>query len=171
MIRIWVYKTVSRKIDFAELVLRTSDRYHIISGMTCRTSEATIEPLTDITEKKPHVSTWHVDSGCSRHMTGTLELLPISIKKEALWLLEHNLISVSQLCDNGMDVMFKIKYCIMYKVDTLIEVMRSNRRGDLYLLCFETLEAKEEICLVSSVKNEEAWLWHTRFCHLTFVCP
>ncbi|KAJ9546943.1 hypothetical protein OSB04_019486 [Centaurea solstitialis] len=82
--------------------------------------------------------------------------------------LKHNLISVSQLCDNGMDVMFKIKYCIMYKANTLIEVMRANKRGDLYLLCFETLEAKEEICLVSSVKNEEAWLWHTRFCHLNF---
>ncbi|KAJ9544298.1 hypothetical protein OSB04_024005 [Centaurea solstitialis] len=61
-------------------------------------------------------------------------------------------------CDNGMDVMFKIKYCIMYKADTLIEVMRANRRGDLYLLCFDTLEAKEEISMVSSVKNEEAWL-------------
>ncbi|KAJ9547094.1 hypothetical protein OSB04_019637 [Centaurea solstitialis] len=82
--------------------------------------------------------------------------------------LKHNLISVSQLCDNGIDVMFKIKYYIMYKSDTLIEVMRANRRGDLYLLCFETLEAKEEICLVSYVKNEEAWLWYTRFCHLNF---
>ncbi|KAJ9546666.1 hypothetical protein OSB04_019209 [Centaurea solstitialis] len=51
--------------------------------------------------------------------------------------LKHNLISVSQLCDNGIDVMFKIKYCIMYKADTLM-------------------------------KNEEAWLWHTRFCHLNF---
>ncbi|KAJ9552721.1 hypothetical protein OSB04_016766 [Centaurea solstitialis] len=82
--------------------------------------------------------------------------------------LKHNLISVSQLCDNGMDVMFKIKYCIMYKPDTLIEVMRANRRGELYLLCFEALEAKEEICLVSSTKSEEAWLWHTRFCQLNF---
>ncbi|KAJ9546508.1 hypothetical protein OSB04_019051 [Centaurea solstitialis] len=27
--------------------------------------------------------------------------------------LKHNLISVSQLCDNGLDVMFKIKYCII----------------------------------------------------------
>ncbi|KAJ9552993.1 LOW QUALITY PROTEIN: hypothetical protein OSB04_017038 [Centaurea solstitialis] len=67
-----------------------------------------------------------------------------------------------------MDVMFKIKFCIMYKADTLIEVMRANRRGDLYLLCFDALEAKEEICLMSSVKNEEAWLWHTWFCHLNF---
>ncbi|KAJ9557701.1 LOW QUALITY PROTEIN: hypothetical protein OSB04_012315 [Centaurea solstitialis] len=78
----------------------------------------------------------------------------------------NNLISVSQLCDNGLDVLFKIKSCIMYKVDTLIEVMRANRRGDLYILRFDTLEAKEEVCLISSVKNEEAW--HTRFCHLNF---
>ncbi|KAJ9545110.1 hypothetical protein OSB04_024817 [Centaurea solstitialis] len=38
--------------------------------------------------------------------------------------LKHNLITVSQLCDNGMDVMFKIKYCIMYKADTLVEVIK-----------------------------------------------
>ncbi|KAJ9557109.1 hypothetical protein OSB04_011723 [Centaurea solstitialis] len=122
--------------------------------------------------KKQHVSTWYVDSSCSRHMTGTLELLTSYVNKEGssiafggnqkgkikghgmivkgeITMNQHNLISVCQLCDNGMDVMFKIKYCIMYKVDTLIEVMRANRRGDLYL-------------------NEEAWLWHTRFCHLNF---
>ncbi|KAJ9561472.1 hypothetical protein OSB04_006632 [Centaurea solstitialis] len=82
--------------------------------------------------------------------------------------LKHNLISASQLCDNGLDVLFKIKLCIMYKCDTKIEVMRANRRGDLYLICFDTFQSKEEICLVSSIKNEEAWLWHTRFCHLNF---
>ena len=82
--------------------------------------------------------------------------------------LKHNLIIISQLCDNGLDVFFKIKFCILYKVDTLIEVMIANRRGDLYLLCFDSLEVKEEVYLTSSVKNEEAWLWHTRFCHLNF---
>ncbi|KAJ9546779.1 hypothetical protein OSB04_019322 [Centaurea solstitialis] len=56
----------------------------------------------------------------------------------------------------------------MYKADTLIEVTRASRRGDLYLMCFDTLEAKEEICLVFSMKNEDAWLWHTRLCHLNF---
>ena len=98
------------------------------------------------------MSTWYVDSGCSRHMTGTLELLSSYVNKEGSSVafggnqkgkikgygmivkgeitvnqvsyvdgLKHNLISVSQLCDNGMDVMFKIKYCVMYKADTLIE--------------------------------------------------
>ncbi|KAJ9538937.1 hypothetical protein OSB04_031670 [Centaurea solstitialis] len=149
--------------------------------------------------KQKHVSTWYIDSGCSRHMTGTLELLSHYANKEGSSVafggnqkgkikgygmivkgeiivnqvsyvdgLKHNLISVSQLCDNGMDVKFNIKYCILYKVDTLIEVMRANRRGDLYLLIFDALDEKEEICLISSVKNEEAWLWHTRFCHLNF---
>ncbi|KAJ9567112.1 LOW QUALITY PROTEIN: hypothetical protein OSB04_003078 [Centaurea solstitialis] len=147
--------------------------------------------------RKQHVSTCYVDLGCLRHMTGTLELLSSYVNKEGSSVafggnqkgkikgygmivkgeiivnqvscvdgLKHNLNSVSQLCYNGMDVMFKIKYCIMYKSDTLIEVMRANKRGDIYLMCFETLEVKEEICLVSS--NEEAWLWHTRFCHLNF---
>ncbi|KAJ9546599.1 hypothetical protein OSB04_019142 [Centaurea solstitialis] len=125
------------------------------------------------TQKKRHVSTWVVDSGCSRHMIGTLELLSSYIQQEGSFIafgrnqkgkikgygmivkgevrmnqvsyvdgLKHNLISVSQLYDNGLDVMFKIKFCIMYKADTLIEVMRANRRGDLYLIFFETLKAK-----------------------------
>ncbi|KAJ9547256.1 hypothetical protein OSB04_019799 [Centaurea solstitialis] len=125
----------------------------------------------------PRVSTWVVDSGCSRHMTGTLELLTSYIKQEGSSMafggnqkgrikgygmivkgevrmnqvsyvdgLKHSLISVSQLCDNRLDVLFKIKFCVMYKADTLVEVMRANRRGDLYLMCFHTLEAKEEIC-------------------------
>ncbi|KAJ9562026.1 hypothetical protein OSB04_007186 [Centaurea solstitialis] len=151
--------------------------------------------------KKQHVSTWYVDSGCSRHMTGTLEgssgmstwyVDSEYITKEGSSVafggnkkgkvkgeikvnqvsyvdgLKHNLISVSQLCDNGLDVLFKIKFCIMYKCDTKIEVMRANRRGDLYLICIDTFQSKEEICLVSSIKNEEIWLWHTRFCHLNF---
>ncbi|KAJ9557784.1 hypothetical protein OSB04_012398 [Centaurea solstitialis] len=125
-------------------------------------------------KKKKHVSTWYVDSGCLRHMTGSsvafggnqkgkIKGYGIIVKGEItvnqvsyVDSLKHNLISVSQLCDNGMDVMFKIKFCIMYKADTLTEVMRANRRGDLYLLCFDSFEAKEEICLMSSVKNEEA---------------
>ncbi|KAJ9544736.1 hypothetical protein OSB04_024443 [Centaurea solstitialis] len=132
--------------------------------------------------------------GCSSHMTGTLELLSEYITKEGSFVafgkvkgygmvvkgeikvnqvsyvdgLKHNLISVSQLCDNGLDVLFNIKFCTMYKCDTKIGVMRAKRRGDLYLICFDTFQSKEEICLVSSIKNEEAWLWHTRFCHLNF---
>ncbi|KAJ9547151.1 LOW QUALITY PROTEIN: hypothetical protein OSB04_019694 [Centaurea solstitialis] len=130
------------------------------------------------TKKKQHVSTWYVNSGCSRHMTGTLELLSEYITKEGSSVAfggnqkgkvkRYGMVVKGEikLCDNGLDVLFKIKFCIMYKCDTKIEVMRANRRGDLYLICFDTFQSKEEICLVSSIKNEELWL--TRFCHLNF---
>ncbi|KAJ9553556.1 hypothetical protein OSB04_017601 [Centaurea solstitialis] len=45
--------------------------------------------------------------------------------------LKHNLISVSQHCDNEMDVIFKIKYCIMYKDDTLIEMLHVDLCGPI----------------------------------------
>ncbi|KAJ9561678.1 hypothetical protein OSB04_006838 [Centaurea solstitialis] len=42
--------------------------------------------------------------------------------------LKHNLISVSQLCDNVLDVKFNRRYCAMLKEDTTIEVLRVDRR-------------------------------------------
>ncbi|KAI3729858.1 hypothetical protein L6452_18529 [Arctium lappa] len=81
--------------------------------------------------------------------------------------LKHNLLSVSQLCDNGLDVMFKRQYCSLLKEDTTTELLRAKRRGDLYLMDFKSTNREEKLCLVSS-KNEEAWLWHNRFCHLNF---
>ncbi|KAI3770175.1 hypothetical protein L6452_01298 [Arctium lappa] len=81
--------------------------------------------------------------------------------------LKHNLLSVSQLCDNGLDVMFKRQYCSLLKEDTTTELLRAKRRGELYLMDFKSTNREEKLCLVSS-KNEEAWLWHNRFCHLNF---
>ncbi|KAJ9547275.1 hypothetical protein OSB04_019818 [Centaurea solstitialis] len=75
-----------------------------------------------------HVSTWYVDSVCSRHMTGTQELLSSYVNKE------------------GSSVAFG-----------------GNQKGRI-----KGYGMIKEICLVSSMKNEEAWLWHTRFCHLNF---
>ncbi|KAI3681565.1 hypothetical protein L6452_36365 [Arctium lappa] len=53
------------------------------------------------------------------------------------------------------------------KEDTSTKLLRAKRRGDLYLMDFKSINKDEKLCLVSS-KNEEAWLWHNRFCHLNF---
>ncbi|KAJ9544260.1 hypothetical protein OSB04_023967 [Centaurea solstitialis] len=115
-------------------------------------------------ENIPRVSTWVVDSGCSRHMTGTLELLSSYIKQEGSFVAFGGN-QKGRIKGYGMIVKGEVR---MNQANTLVEVMRASRRGDLYLMCFDTLEAEEEICLISSVKNEEAWLWHIRFCHLNF---
>ncbi|KAI3715297.1 hypothetical protein L6452_22274 [Arctium lappa] len=75
--------------------------------------------------------------------------------------LKHNLLSVSQLCDNELDVMFQRRYCSLLKEDTTTELLQAKRRGDLYLMNFKSTNREEKLCLVSS-KNEEAWLWHNR---------
>jgi len=81
--------------------------------------------------------------------------------------IKHNLISISQLCDNGLNVKFNKKLCALLKEDTTTKMMRSDIREDLYLLNFTTSNKEEKICLVAST-SEEAWLWHNRFCHLNF---
>ncbi|XP_010520861.1 PREDICTED: uncharacterized protein LOC104799880 [Tarenaya hassleriana] len=65
-------------------------------------------------EQSNHDNIWYLDSGCSRHMTGKKELLSNFVsdkkgddvtfgdgKKEKMGL-KANLVSISQLCDNGM---------------------------------------------------------------------
>ena len=104
------------------------------------------------------MSTWYVDSGCSRYMTGNKELLfeyeekigggsvtfgdnikgqtkgyrvivrgDVDINQVAYVNgLKHNLISVSHLYDNGLDVFFNRKFCAFLKEDTSIEMMKSR---------------------------------------------
>ncbi|KAJ9566456.1 hypothetical protein OSB04_002422 [Centaurea solstitialis] len=121
-----------------------------------------------------------VDSGYSRHMTGTLELQSSYIKQEG--------ISVAfggnqkgKIKGYGMIVKGEVRKnqgSYVDRTETQLDQCKPalccvqdqvlhNRRGDLYLIFFEALD-REEICLVSFVKNEEVWLWHTRFCHLNF---
>ena len=74
--------------------------------------------------------------------------------------------SVSQLCDNDLDVKFNRKFCALLK-EEITEMMRADRRGDLYIMNFTTSSKDEKICLVAST-SEEVWLWHNKFCHLNF---
>ncbi|KAI3681244.1 hypothetical protein L6452_36033 [Arctium lappa] len=45
--------------------------------------------------------------------------------------LKHNLLSVSRLCDNRFDVMFKQQYCSLLSSATGTELLRANRKDDL----------------------------------------
>ncbi|KAJ9545015.1 LOW QUALITY PROTEIN: hypothetical protein OSB04_024722 [Centaurea solstitialis] len=137
-----------------------------------------------ILSKRQFVPTWVVDSGCSRHMTGSIELLYSYNKEEGGSRkikgygmimkgevrmnqngLKHNLTSMSQLYDNGMDVLFKIKFCIMYKADTKIEPIEEE-------ICISSIlihwRPNKKVAFSPLSKNEEVWLWHTRFCHINF---
>ncbi|KAI3746509.1 hypothetical protein L6452_08943 [Arctium lappa] len=83
--------------------------------------------------------------------------------------LKHNLISISQLCDHGFDVKFQRKYCSLLHSESGQEMLRADRKGNLYRMNFTKITdtRSEKLCLVS-LNSEEIWLWHKKFSHLNF---
>jgi hypothetical protein len=77
--------------------------------------------------------------------------------------MKHNLLSVSQMCDQGHKLLFIDKECLIMKVDThkvVCTVVRT--KTNIYVLN----SVKSERCYLSKV--DESWLWHRRLCHLHF---
>ena len=76
--------------------------------------------------------------------------------------LKHNLLSVSQMCDNGTEVIFRSDGCSVRDLDIGENVIKGKRTpNNLYIF-----EEGEQQCYLS--KNDEHWLWHRRLGHLSF---
>jgi FtsZ-binding cell division protein ZapB len=76
--------------------------------------------------------------------------------------LKHNLLSVSQMCDKGCEVLFTAKDCKIKEVSSGKLVAKGVRtENNVYIL----KEEREE-CHLS--KYNESWLWHRRLGHLHF---
>jgi hypothetical protein len=76
--------------------------------------------------------------------------------------LKHNLLSVSQMCDRGCEVLFTSKDCKIKSVNSGQVVAKGTRtENNVYVL----KENREE-CHLS--KHDERWLWHRRLGHLNF---
>jgi len=76
--------------------------------------------------------------------------------------LKHNLLSVSQMCDQGTEVIFRSNGCCVRDLDTG-ETMIKGRRTPNNLYIFEE---RQQQCYLR--KDEEHWLWHRRLGHLSF---
>jgi hypothetical protein len=76
--------------------------------------------------------------------------------------LKHNLLSVSQVCDKGCEVVFTSKDCKIKALSSGQLIAKGTRtKNNVYVL----KEEKEE-CHLS--KYDESWLWHRRLVHLNF---
>jgi hypothetical protein len=76
--------------------------------------------------------------------------------------LKHNLLTVSQMCDRGCEVVFTSKYCKIKSVNSGQVVAKGIRtNNNVYVL----KEDREECHLR---KHDESWLWHRRLGHLNF---
>lgn len=77
--------------------------------------------------------------------------------------IEDNLISVSKLTDNGMDITFSGADCRVFLGKHL--VMSALKENGIYFIRGETVPAKETARVV---RNDEVTLWHRRMGHLHF---
>jgi len=96
--------------------------------------------------------------------TGTIGNTFISINN--MWLvdgLRHNLLSISQFCDNGYDVMFDKTNCTVVNKNDNSIVFKGNRIDNVYKINFSELVDQKVVYLISV--NDKKWLWHRRLGH------
>jgi len=83
-----------------------------------------------------------------------------------MWLvdgLEHNLLSISQFCDNDYDVMFEKTICTVINKDNKSIVFKRKRIENVYKINFSELVDQKVICLL--LVNDKKWMWHRRLGH------
>ena len=90
--------------------------------------------------------------------TGTIGNSSISINN--VWLvdgLRHNLLSISQFCDNGYDVLFvKNNYTVINKNDQSI-VFKGKRRNNVYKINFSELTDQKVLSKLQLTGGTEGW--------------
>jgi len=83
-----------------------------------------------------------------------------------VWLVDgvkHNLLSISQFCDNGYDVLFVKNNCTVINTDDQSIVFKGKRRNNVYKINFSELTDQKVLFLLSM--SDKKWLWHRRLGH------
>ena len=77
--------------------------------------------------------------------------------------LQHNLLSLSQLCDKDNLVVFSSKQCLVVNINTGDVVLRGKRHKNVYKVSIFSLPQNNLTCL--SALNDDVMLWHKRLGH------
>jgi len=95
----------------------------------------------------------------SGKIIGTWTIGNSSISINNVWLvddLKHNLLSISQFCDNGYDVMFGKTNCTVINKDDNSIVFKGKRIENVYKINFSELVDQKVIYLLSM--NDKKWV-------------
>ena len=137
---------------------------------------------------------WYLDSGCSRHMTGDRSKFSHLQEKDGGMVsfggkdkgkiigtgkvrdfiddvllvegLNHNLLSISQLCDKGYGVTFDKSHCSVFEKCSNEIKFFEQRVNNVYIVDFENVSS-DGLCLVADF-GDAPWLWHRRLGHASF---
>nr|GEW16986.1 integrase, catalytic region, zinc finger, CCHC-type, peptidase aspartic, catalytic [Tanacetum cinerariifolium] len=82
--------------------------------------------------------------------------------------LGHNLFSIGQFCDNGLEVTFRKSTCFVRTEDG-VDFLTSDRSSNLYTIALNKVASNSSACLLEKASSSQSWLWHQRLSHLNFA--
>nr|GEY19622.1 retrovirus-related Pol polyprotein from transposon TNT 1-94 [Tanacetum cinerariifolium] len=82
--------------------------------------------------------------------------------------LRHNLFSIRQFGDKGLEVAFQ-KYTSFVRNEDGVDLLTRDRSSNLYTIALNGVALNSSNCLLANASSSQSWLWHQRISHLNFV--
>nr|GFB72404.1 integrase, catalytic region, zinc finger, CCHC-type, peptidase aspartic, catalytic [Tanacetum cinerariifolium] len=82
--------------------------------------------------------------------------------------LGHNLFSVGQFCDKGLEVAIQESTCFVRNEDG-VDLLTGDRSSNLYTIALNEVASNSSTCLLAKASSSQSWLWHQRLSHLNFA--
>nr|GEY81787.1 retrovirus-related Pol polyprotein from transposon TNT 1-94 [Tanacetum cinerariifolium] len=82
--------------------------------------------------------------------------------------LGHNLFSVGQFCDKGLEVAFRKSTCFV-RNEYSVDLLTGDRSSNLYTIALNEVASNSSTCLLAKASSSQSWLWHQRLSHLNFT--
>nr|GFC05136.1 retrovirus-related Pol polyprotein from transposon TNT 1-94 [Tanacetum cinerariifolium] len=82
--------------------------------------------------------------------------------------LGHNLFSVGQFCDKGLEVAFRKSTCFVQNEDG-VDLLTGDCSSNLYTIVLNEVASNSLTCLLAKASSLQSWLWHQRLSHLNFA--
>nr|GFA78916.1 integrase, catalytic region, zinc finger, CCHC-type, peptidase aspartic, catalytic [Tanacetum cinerariifolium] len=82
--------------------------------------------------------------------------------------LGHNLFSVGQFCDKGLEVAFRKSTCSVRNEDG-VDLCTGDRSSNLHTISLNEVASNSSTCLLEKASSSQSWLWHQRLSYLNFA--
>nr|GEZ48000.1 putative ribonuclease H-like domain-containing protein [Tanacetum cinerariifolium] len=81
--------------------------------------------------------------------------------------LGHNISSIGQFCDKGLEVAFRKSTCFVRNEDN-VDLLTGDRSSNLYTIALNEVASNSLTCLLAKASSSQSWLWHQH--HLCSTC-
>nr|GEW64915.1 hypothetical protein [Tanacetum cinerariifolium] len=82
--------------------------------------------------------------------------------------LGHNLFSIVQFYDKGLEVAFRKSTCLVRNEDG-VDLLTGDRSSNLYNISLNEVASNSSTCILAKASSSQSWLWHQRLSHLNFA--